>query len=816
MRLFSSRTNAFQDYDNDGRPDMLWGEGGNTRDLRLRWRTALLHNEGDGRFAEQTSVLRADLSRYNKGGGAAFGDYDNDGDLDLFVPVIREGSTFELTSGVLLRNDRGVFGEVSAAAGLTAQESSDHSVWLDYDRDGYLDLYVENTGERNNTLYRNRGDGTFADVTEEAGLGAAFRGTLGGLAVGDFDGDGWPDLYLSATSAPKRLWLNDQQGHFRDASTRALATSGENLGVAAGDIDNDGDLDIFQAAGTFEAERSVMLLNLGGGKFLDYTEAVGLAALTATALTAVGLADIDNDGDLDLLTLPSPFLYLNNGDGTFVDETTRSGITGGGISMSFGDYDQDGFLDVWSSEGRLYRNNGNNNHWLRVELAGTQSNRGGIGARLVVEAGDLRQMREMLGGRGLAQDEQAIHFGLGPRIQVERLEIRWPSGQMDVLKDIPADRQIRVFEGREDYHLVQPTAWEEAPPDTLVAGSVVELNIAVRPALFEPGAEIAQVTADLSSFVGAEAVPLEPAGNGTWKVEGVPISVTGPNGLHPLHVMIDQQTSLGPYWTQLSRNVAVLPGEDLVVFGDVLHEQWTLTGDTEVNLDPQESTVVFSGSSSLALKTPSFWKVVYLPAEPVERLGYQVLRFAFHPGDVTVPRDRSFRVFVNSEPIILLGQGQTLVDMEVKGWQIVEVPLDSLKTRDPITALSFQGNLEGTFYLDNIRLVAAPPPPITVVEEERTAVLPQTFSLAQNYPNPFNSETVIHFALPESGEVELSVYNIAGQEVAVLVQGRREAGIYVVRWDGRDDMGRELASGVYLYRLRAGERMETRKMVLVR
>ena len=156
------------------------------------------------------------------------------------------------------------------------------------------------------------------------------------------------------------------------------------------------------------------------------------------------------------------------------------------------------------------------------------------------------------------------------------------------------------------------------------------------------------------------------------------------------------------------------------------------------------------------------------------------------------------------------------MDRAAKDWQVVEIPLSDLGLRGPIEEPRLGWNVEGTFYLDDIRLVAAPPPAVTVVEEERTTSLPQVFSLSQNYPNPFNSDTVIRFALPQSGEVELAVFNLAGQQVATLVQGQWEAGSYAVRWDGRDEGGKGLASGVYLYRLRAGKQVETRKLALVR
>ena len=142
--------------------------------------------------------------------------------------------------------------------------------------------------------------------------------------------------------------------------------------------------------------------------------------------------------------------------------------------------------------------------------------------------------------------------------------------------------------------------------------------------------------------------------------------------------------------------------------------------------------------------------------------------------------------------------------------------MDAFEREGPIEAITFAGNFGGAFYLDDIRLVAATPPPVTVVEEDHTTALPQAFALSQNFPNPFNSDTVFRFELPQSGAVELTVFNIAGQQVATLVQGQREAGSYTLRWDGRDEGGKGLASGVYLYRLRAGEQVETRKLLILR
>jgi hypothetical protein len=210
-----------------------------------------------------------------------------------------------------------------------------------------------------------------------------------------------------------------------------------------------------------------------------------------------------------------------------------------------------------------------------------------------------------------------------------------------------------------------------------------------------------------------------------------------------------------------------------------------------------------------------------LPLASVSPAGYSHLRFAFHPGNAVALRSGFFSVNVNNVQVKLLGQ-KTLtdvgIDMEINDWQVVDVPLDSLRGFEGlIESIRFSGNLEGTLYLDDIRLVAAVPTlSNTAVLEERTG-LPDDLALEQNYPNPFNAGTVIRFALPVGGDVELSIFNLAGQQVAKLANGLREAGTYTVRWDGRDDSGRELASGVYLYRLRTGDggQVEMRKLLLL-
>jgi len=349
--LFPARTAAVGDYDNDGWPDVFLTENSFPGGTGLR--IALLNNEGNGRFPDCTTVIQTEFPSVIKGGGAIFGDYDNDGDLDLFVSM-GAGFSENRHVNVLLRNDRGVFREVTRKAGLVDEGASDEALWWDYNRDGHLDLYVSNVGdpETRNRLYRNNREGGFSDVTEEAGLNIALDqnrgGSNAGMAAGDFNSDGWPDLFIVVSGFPNRLFLNDGKGTFVDASTHELSPPSRfNNGFAVGDIDNDGDLDIFiPILGLGLEERSVMLLNRGEGQFIDVTEGIGLAEVSALSLIDANMADIDNDGDIDLVTSRPHLFYVNNGTGTFENRTVQSGIPDRNSTVSFGDFNLDGFLDV--------------------------------------------------------------------------------------------------------------------------------------------------------------------------------------------------------------------------------------------------------------------------------------------------------------------------------------------------------------------------------------------------------------------------------------------------------------------------------------
>ena len=258
--------------------------------------------------------------------------------------------------------------------------------------------------------------------------------------------------------------------------------------------------------------------------------------------------------------------------------------------------------------------------------------------------------------------------------------------------------------------------------------------------------------------------------------------------------------------------------EDLVILGDALTRGWEAVERGVESLAPAQTDVVYTGSAACAVQgKESFagWSVALQPADPVYHFDYELLHFALHPGDLALSGSERFTVgMVPGSAVGLLDR----VDVEKKEWQLVEIPLSDFGLDGPVESVKFAGDFAGTFYLDDLVLipVQSPAPAATAVLEEHLDVVPRGFALHQNYPNRFNSETVIRFALPTAGQVELILYNLIGQRVAMLAQGWRPAGIHAARWDGRDDDGREQASGLYLARLATSSAMKSRKLLLLR
>ena len=353
--------------------------------------------------------------------------------------------------------------------------------------------------------------------------------------------------------------------------------------------------------------------------------------------------------------------------------------------------------------------------------------------------------------------------------------------------------------------------WQSALPDSALAGAELVLREHLRVTSPMSDGPVPEVFADLSALGGASEVELERVGAGLYQLTGM-LSADVSNGLKSVRIHLRQETPDGPLETTLVRELVVLPAADQVIFADQYGENWTQGFISNVEVDEQ----VFEGTWAQALVAEAF-TLEYKPLTPVEPVGYRALRLAFHPGDAEGDARPVFNVVVNRDTpsLVALFEGDGL-DLARQEWQVIEIPLERFFRLDgPIESIRLFGNLRGTFYLGDVRLVAARTSAPTAVLQQH-GVVPEAFSLAQNYPNPFNSTTAIGFALPRAGAIQLAVFNALGQQVAVLAEGTHPAGSYTLRWDGVNDSGRALAAGLYFYRLQTPWGVQTRKLLLLK
>ena len=493
---------AFFDYDNDGWMDIFLLSGSSMAGAPSGASNRLYRNNRDGTFSDVTE--KSGLRFTGWGSGVCVGDYNNDGWEDLFC-------TFYGQNKLYRNNGDGTFTDVTKQAGLENSKTrwGAGCTFVDYNRDGHLDLFASNyvqfdathipkpgqdvycnwkgvpvnCGPRGlppgyHSLYRNNGNGTFTDVSVQAGIDG-LRSSYGMTVVAaDFDEDGWPDIFVACDSTPSLLLMNQRNGTFREEGViRGVALSDDGMeqagmGVGVGDYDLDGHLDLFKTH--FADDTGGLFHNNGKAEFENTTMAAHVGTENRYICWGAGIVDLDNDGFPDLfMTAGSVYpevektllqypnknprvVFRNLGNGSFEEliEEAGPGVAAAHCSRgcAFGDFDNDGDLDILivnlSEAPSLLRNDvSGNNHWLKVKLVGTKSNRSAIGARVLARYGRKIQAQEVLSQSSFySASDRRLHFGLGGETSAD-LEIRWPSGMRESLKGVTSNQMVVVKEG---------------------------------------------------------------------------------------------------------------------------------------------------------------------------------------------------------------------------------------------------------------------------------------------------------------------------------------------------------------------------------
>lgn len=465
----------------------------------------LYKNNGDGTFADVTHAAGVDDPGASN--GVAWGDYNNDGCMDLYVSNFGENTLFR-------NNCDGTFTDFTEEAGVGDYGSGEAVTWADYNNDGYLDIYIVNLGEPN-VLYRNNGDETFSDVSSSAGVDDWRLGE--NAAWADYDNDGFQDVYISNRDR-NTLYHNEGDGTFTDVSIEAgVADWGHGHGIAWGDYNKDGLLDLYLVN---RQKPNVLYRNNGDGTFTDVAPEAGV---DDNELYTVGtqFLDFDNDGDLDIYNTSAATnrLFSNNNDGTFTDVTDLAGVGDYGRlgnGMAWGDYNNDGYPDIyvvnWEDGCALFRNNLHENNWIKLKLTGTESNRSATGTRIEVRVGDDVQVGEVNGGSGfLSQNSMIAHFGLGQVPSVDEITIRWPSGIVTVLEDVAVNQVLEIEEVSSGVTIDLMPGGTMYHPGDIMTFEVVLRNLTEHCQVFDGWSEVALPSGHLvTPFSGPFALFLFP------------------------------------------------------------------------------------------------------------------------------------------------------------------------------------------------------------------------------------------------------------------------------------------------------------------
>ena len=811
----ASAGSSWGDYDNDRLIDLFicnWEYGGSGT------QNFLYHNEGNGHFSKIESGAIVNETGFFS--ASAWGDYDNDGYVDLVVPN-RGGNV------LLFHNtSNGNFEQIYDTLLRDLNEHFRGSSWIDLNKDGYLDLFLTTYGI--NYLFQNSGRGDFFQI-KSTRLSKENKKT-GSCSWVDFDNDGDFDVFIPVYPGTNLFYINNGDGTFILDTESKIIDDEYSIGGSWADCNNDGFLDLYVFNMDDQSPPNSFYLNNGDGSFEKVTS--GDVVIDRGASLGCSWGDFDNDGDLDLFVSNMNYqgyknnMYFNNGNGEFTKATESEIINANGVDNTVCDFDNDGDLDILITDGGamgasapnyLYSNNGNENNWINISFRGTISNSSAIGVRVKIKANifgnDIWQMREITQQNGtFGHSSLRAHFGLGDATMIDSVVAVWPSGNQQILTNVSAKQFLTITEAFEFQHdftvlpdlenIKSATNFTNFVPEIKIRniGALDEYNVSVSCVIDTSGAPIYSENIVLNTVSSSEVTKTT--------FNPVPILTSSHYQIKYFTQLTSDQNVLNDTLTTYFESSNLiddfengLTNWDYNCEGTERSSAFKYSGEFGFNIKYEkgiESWAEFTHSfnlSQLSNAYLSFWTRYFLLANKDSACI-----------EISSDGGNNWTQVGNTLTSVLTTWNQHFVDLS----NFCGPEFDNIRIRFMIMPNST--TVMPGWYLDDISIQVGSAP--TVVASNSAGAVTD-FELFENYPNPFNSSTFIRYHVPEASDLKITVYNVMGQKIATLVDRYHKAGNFKVSWDGKDNKGRLMPSGIYFTKLEATGFCDCKKMLLV-